>query len=98
VHYRIYKDRPTNAGTQSLPEDGIVLPKYVEAIVKSKETYNLVHLLVCLYILFNSIIKTNQFMMEVAQVAVCSQINTKHINTVWAEQTVLELVHCWCIT
>ena len=23
-----------------------------------------------------------------AQVAVCSQINTKHINTVWAERTV----------
>jgi hypothetical protein len=36
-------------------------------------------------------------MMEVVQVAVCSQVNTKHINTVWAEQTVLELVHCWCI-
>jgi len=26
----------------------------------------------------------------VAQVAVCSQINTKHINTVWAERTVIE--------
>jgi hypothetical protein len=26
----------------------------------------------------------------VAQVAVCSQINTKHINTVWAELTVVE--------
>ena len=25
-----------------------------------------------------------------AQVAVCSQINTKHINTVWAERTVVE--------
>ena len=25
-----------------------------------------------------------------AQVAVCSQINTKHINTVWAERTFLE--------
>jgi len=30
-----------------------------------------------------------------AQVAVCSQINTKHINTVWAERTILE---CWCVT
>jgi len=29
-------------------------------------------------------------MMKVAQVAVCSQINTKHINTVWAERTMLE--------
>ena len=29
-------------------------------------------------------------MMLVAQVAVCSQINTKHINTVWAERTVVE--------
>jgi len=26
----------------------------------------------------------------VAQVAVFSQINTKHINTVWAERTVVE--------
>jgi len=26
----------------------------------------------------------------VAQVAVCSQINTKPINTVWAERTVVE--------
>jgi len=33
----------------------------------------------------------------VAQVAVCSQINTKHINTVWAERTVVECVNCWCI-
>jgi len=26
----------------------------------------------------------------VAQVAVCSDINTKHTNTVWAESTVVE--------
>jgi hypothetical protein len=26
----------------------------------------------------------------VAQVAVCPQINTKHINTVWAERTIVE--------
>jgi len=29
-------------------------------------------------------------MVQLAQVAVCSQINTKHINTVWAERTVVE--------
>ena len=29
-------------------------------------------------------------MLLVAQVAVCSQINTKHINTVWTERTVVE--------
>jgi hypothetical protein len=29
-------------------------------------------------------------MLQVAQVAVCSQINTKHINTLWAERTVVE--------
>ena len=29
-------------------------------------------------------------MVEMTQVAVCSQINTKHINTVWAERTVVE--------
>jgi len=27
----------------------------------------------------------------VAQVAVCSQINTKHINTVWAERKLLNV-------
>jgi len=26
----------------------------------------------------------------VAQVAVCSQINARHVNTVWAERTVVE--------
>ena len=25
-----------------------------------------------------------------AQVAVCSEVNTKHINTVWGERTVVE--------
>ena len=29
-------------------------------------------------------------MLQVTQVAVYSQINTKHINTVWAERTVVE--------
>jgi hypothetical protein len=29
-------------------------------------------------------------MLQVAQFTVCSQINTKHINTVWAECTVVE--------
>ena len=29
-------------------------------------------------------------MLQVTQVAVCSQINTKHINTVWAERTIVE--------
>ena len=29
-------------------------------------------------------------MVQVAQVAVCSQINKKHINIVWAERTVVE--------
>ena len=37
-----------------------------------------------------SVIKTNQFMLHGAHVAVCSQINTKQINTVWAERTVVE--------
>ena len=31
-------------------------------------------------------------MLQVAQVAVCSQINTKHMNTVWAERTVVKLL------
>jgi len=29
----------------------------------------------------------------VAQVAVCSQTNTKHIITVWAERTVVEMLN-----
>jgi len=29
-------------------------------------------------------------MQYIAHVVVCSQINTKHINTVWAERTVVE--------
>jgi hypothetical protein len=29
-------------------------------------------------------------MLKVAQVAVCSQTNTKHKNTVWAERTVVK--------
>jgi len=40
--------------------------------------------------LFVSVIKTNQFMSYGTQIAVCSQINTKHINTLWAERTVVE--------
>jgi hypothetical protein len=34
-------------------------------------------------------------MLLVAQVAVCSQINTKHINTntVWAERAILKLLN-----
>jgi len=31
--------------------------------------------------------------MQVAQVAGCSQINTKHIKTVWAERTFVECVN-----
>jgi hypothetical protein len=38
-----------------------------------------------LQILFISVIKINQFVLYMAQVAVCSEINTKHINTVWTE-------------
>ena len=33
-----------------------------------------------------------------AEFAVCSQINTKHINTVWAERTVVECQTCLRIT
>jgi len=30
-------------------------------------------------------IKTNQFMLYGAEVTVCSEVNTKQINTVWSE-------------
>ena len=39
---------------------------------------------------FVSVIKTNQFMLYGAEVVVFSQINTKHINTVRAERTIVE--------
>jgi hypothetical protein len=32
-----------------------------------------------------------------AKVTVCCQINTKHINTVWAKYTILEFSACWRI-
>jgi len=35
-------------------------------------------------------IKPNRFKLQVAQIAVCSEINPKHTNTVWAERTVVE--------
>jgi hypothetical protein len=31
--------------------------------------------------------------MQMAQVAVCSQTNTKHINTIWAEHTVVKVLN-----
>ena len=34
--------------------------------------------------------KTNQFMLFGANVSVCSEINTKPINTVWAERKIVE--------
>jgi hypothetical protein len=36
---------------------------------------------------FISVIKTNQFMLNGAEIAACSEINTQHINTAWAERT-----------
>ena len=36
------------------------------------------------------VIKTNHFLLYGANITICSQINTKHINTVWAERTVVE--------
>jgi hypothetical protein len=38
-----------------------------------------------------SVIKTNQFMLYRAKVAVWSKKNTKHKYTVWAERTVLNV-------
>jgi hypothetical protein len=36
-------------------------------------------------------------MLYAAQVAVCSEINTKDINTVWAECTILKRKTYWCM-
>jgi hypothetical protein len=36
---------------------------------------------------------TNRFFMQMAQVAVCSQTNSKHINTVWAERTIVKILN-----
>jgi ribosome biogenesis protein Nip4 len=46
--------------------------------------------LICVVELFISVIKTSQFTLYGAQVLVCSQANTKHINTEWTERTVVE--------
>ena len=35
-------------------------------------------------------IKTNQLMLYREIIAVCSQINTKHINALWAERRIVE--------
>jgi hypothetical protein len=35
-----------------------------------------------------SVIEANQFMLYRAKFSVCSEINTKHIRTVWAECTI----------
>ena len=32
------------------------------------------------------------------KVVICSEINIKHTNTVWAECKILECLTCWCIT
>jgi hypothetical protein len=40
--------------------------------------------------LFFSVIKTDEFILCGAEVAVCSQINTKHINTLWTERAIVE--------
>jgi hypothetical protein len=41
------------------------------------------------FVPFISVIKPDQFMLYGAEIVVCSHINTKHINTVWAERTVV---------
>jgi hypothetical protein len=43
-----------------------------------------------LYTLFISVIKTSQFTLYCAEAVVCSEINSKHINTGLAETTVVE--------
>jgi hypothetical protein len=32
-----------------------------------------------------------------AEIVVCSNINTKHVNTMWAERTVVKCQTSWCI-
>jgi hypothetical protein len=41
--------------------------------------------------------KTNQFILYAAEVAVCSH-NTKQINAVWTERKNVKFLTCWCIT
>jgi len=40
--------------------------------------------------LYISVVKTKQFMLYRAEVAVCSEIHTKQINTMWAECIILK--------
>ena len=75
------------------PDDEHMCSKHVEAwnklIVKQKYCASswLITELKILFILF---IKTDQFISYGAEVAVCSEINIKRINTVWAECKILE--------
>jgi len=36
-------------------------------------------------------------MLHGAKVAVCSEIETTQLNTVWAECTIFECETCWCM-
>jgi hypothetical protein len=54
------------------------LPYFKDPVLTAQET------------IFISVIKTHQFMLHRAKSIVFSEINTKHINTVWAECTVVE--------
>jgi len=40
-----------------------------------------------------SVIKTSQLMLHREIIAFCSQIHTKHINTVWAERRIVEMLN-----
>jgi hypothetical protein len=54
---------------------------------------------ISLQTLFIWVIKTNQFMVEAAKVAVCSQINAKRVNTVCGENVqMLNVKLNWCVT
>jgi hypothetical protein len=45
------------------------------------------------YTLFISVLKTNQFVLVITKVGVCSEINTKHLNTEWAESRIVGMLH-----
>jgi hypothetical protein len=49
-----------------------------------------VHILTTVLYRVKSVIKSSQLMLHRETIAVCSQIHTKHIYTVWAERRIVE--------
>jgi hypothetical protein len=69
------------------PDDGIILLKYVGAIIKNTEVYNSVHLLVNFYISDNARYKEKKIHTKVLQDAICSESAFKTLSLLQANSS-----------